>query len=230
MKFEWPLMLPMVQNIMNNTVHSALGVEPSRLIFGDRVTPMRGVMEPLLKKGPTAPKRRRDVALPRDADGKIIQPTTVEDYLFQLYAEQTRITEAARAHQRKEVEARVEARKKYNKKNAGKPGGTEMTKFEEGEYVLVDHPNAPVKNKLSTPWFGPLQVLSVAEEETGMYLCQDMVSLKSNRYHYTRLCKYDPTASKPDVVARKDYQESIPRVSTRKRRASKKAREAAGDA
>lgn len=45
---EWPKLLPLVQHIMNHSVHSQLGFTPHAMLYGDLVFPMDRVLHKLV--------------------------------------------------------------------------------------------------------------------------------------------------------------------------------------
>ena len=47
---EWSILLPLVQRIMNASVHSAIGVSPAQVIFGNAITLDKGIFIPHDKK------------------------------------------------------------------------------------------------------------------------------------------------------------------------------------
>ena len=211
---RWPSLLPLVQRLMNCTVHSAIGIEPIRLVFGNMVTPDRGVLRQFLTQTPEASalvsRARPAASSTGDPAAALAAGNTVtpENYLQLLFAEQARLHSTARDFQRKEVERRIRQRARLHP--------VPFESFEDGDYVLVDHPNAPVKNKLSTPWFGPLFVVEADRDD--IYMCQDLVTNKVARYHASRLIKFDTLFTHPihpELVARTDYQEKPARRSAR---------------
>ena len=82
----WSASLPLVQRIINATPHSATGVPPARLLYGDAVTLDRGVITPF-----------------QEAHGPIV----VEDYIIKLTAAQQAIIQASQDHQDLVVEERL---------------------------------------------------------------------------------------------------------------------------
>ena len=49
-KPEWSIHLPLIQRILNASVHSALGVSPAQLLFGNAITLDRGIFLPRSEK------------------------------------------------------------------------------------------------------------------------------------------------------------------------------------
>jgi hypothetical protein len=110
----WSTVMPLIQRILNASVHSALGTTPARVLFGDRISLNRGVLVSF------------------EGGGGEQASTTVEDYIQHLTAAQKAIIEASQACQDKVIQARLEATPKT------------PTSFEVGDYVLISPPERPL--------------------------------------------------------------------------------------
>lgn len=75
---RWYLALPLVQRIINSTVHSATGISPARLVFGDCVTLDRGLL----------------------FDYSSANMTTVSEYMRNILEVQDILMQNAESHQR----------------------------------------------------------------------------------------------------------------------------------
>ena len=88
-KRNWSTYLPMVQRIINTSIHSALGTSPARVVFGDNAYLDRGLNSPIMKLN----------------EDKL---TTYEDYIQGLNKQIKLITESSVKHQREVIGKRLE--------------------------------------------------------------------------------------------------------------------------
>lgn len=130
-KDNWSVLLPLVQRILNATPHSAIGMSPSRLLFGGAVTSDRSVLVNLEESSRAS--ARRYVA---------------EDYVQELISAQRDLLVAAQKHQDEIISERMQSSPEH------------PTTFEEGQYVLVSYHERP-PNKLSPRWRGPMVIKEV---------------------------------------------------------------------
>ena len=112
-KRTWSQYLPLVQRIINNSFHSAIGTTPSRVVFGDRIFLDRGFDRILHQK--------------KNSNEK----TTYEDYIQELNTELRMIASKSVAYQDKVISERLS-------KSLENP-----TTFEVGDLVLVSYPERP---------------------------------------------------------------------------------------
>ena len=112
-KRNWSQYLPLVQRIINNSFHSAIGTTPSRVVYGDRIFLDRG-FDKILHQKKNSNKR-----------------TTYEDYIQELNTELHMIASKSVAHQDKVIKERLS-------KSPENP-----RTFEVGGLVLVLHPKRP---------------------------------------------------------------------------------------
>eukprot|EP00762_Andalucia_godoyi_P007957 ANDGO_01279.mRNA.1 Retrovirus-related Pol polyprotein from transposon 412 len=125
---HWSQALPIVQRILNSTVHSSLGTTPSKLLFGDAINLNREILV-------DTPEASQTIETSEQADQYIRTLTDVQ--------------QAA-------VLASQEFQSKVVQKHLEKSCGTEV-RFANGDYVLVKYPErAP--SKISPKWKGPLVV------------------------------------------------------------------------
>ena len=88
-KRNWSTYLPMVQRIINTSVHSAIGTSPARIVFGDKAYLDRGLNEPKIRM------REENI-------------TTYEDYIQNLNTQLKAISEVSVEFQRKVLAKRKE--------------------------------------------------------------------------------------------------------------------------
>jgi hypothetical protein len=88
-KRSWSSYLPMVQRVINTSIHSAIGTSPARVVFGDKAYLDRGLNEPSVKV----------------SEGNI---TTYEDYIQDLNTQLKTIAEISVEFQRKVIAKRME--------------------------------------------------------------------------------------------------------------------------
>ena len=112
-KRNWSQYLPLVQRIINNSFHSAIGTTPSRVVFGDRIFLDRG-FDKILQQ-------------PKNSNER----TTYEDYIQELNSELRTIASKSVAFQDKVIRDRMS-------KSPENP-----TTFEVGDLVLVSYPERP---------------------------------------------------------------------------------------
>ena len=126
---SWSKWLPLIQRIVNATVHSSIGTTPARVLFGDYVNLDRGILFPFNPE--------------EEGEG-----TTAEDYVQELIKAQRLILETSQNFQNKVVEKALE-------KN---PAEEDLSEFEQGDLVLMSYPNRP-PSKLHAPWRGPFAIV-----------------------------------------------------------------------
>ena len=128
---DWSVYLPLVQRIMNASVHSSIGMSPAQLLFGNAVTLDRGIFLPH-KRGYTS-NEESEVSFSEWAD--------------KMRDQQARLIEIARKNQ-SETDAL-----KIAKKNP------ERTEFPVNSYVLVKYRDRP-PTKFHSNWRGPMRVVN----------------------------------------------------------------------
>lgn len=177
---DWSLCLPLVQRIMNASVHKSIGVSPAQLIFGNSIQLDRN----LLPKGEV---------ISTDA------PTETTNYLDKLLTKQAEIIAIAQANQLETDEYHL-----------SKSDPSKLTSFPVNSFVLCNYPGVMggkprAPTKLHTQWEGPFRVISHIGDE---YLIHDASSDTSRKVHVTRLkaFHYDPKFTNPIEVASSDRQ------------------------
>jgi hypothetical protein len=188
-KNDWAVYLPMVQRLMNSTVHVVLGVSPHQIIFGNSTDLQRGLI-PTLNK---------------EIENRTTNPLLLRSWVDDLLNKQQKLIKVALntqlKYQDKQINKRLKAR-----------GDNLPTAFPINSYVLVRYP--PSKQgrgpptKLHSFWRGPYRVESMLGDK---YTLLNLITGQSNTYHVTQLKEflYNGDESIPLNIARKDHDEFI---------------------
>lgn len=158
---QWSDLLPLVQRMINASVHSAIGTSPARILFGDTL----------------------------DLDRCLLTPAPVghvfdaESYVDVLQHNQRIIIEEANAYQ-EEVCRKVIA--KAARANRGKPARA----FNVGDWVLVRPQPAFPLHKLKPRLFGPFRVSS-CDAESEIVVVVDIVKNKLRKFLKRNLELFD---------------------------------------
>jgi hypothetical protein len=178
---DWSNSLPLVQRIMNASVHSALGVSPAQLLFGNAVTLDRGIFLP------HAQKAKKGVT-----DGQ----ENLSEWADSMLAKQAELLDIARKSQKQTDDYHIV-----------QASGGEVTEFPINSYVLAKYRDRP-PTKFHTPWKGPMRVIA---SKKNTYTLQDLVTNKEYEYHVTQLktFQYDRNETDPVDIARKEAQEFV---------------------
>ena len=178
---EWSESLPLVQRIMNASVHSAIGYSPAQLLFGNAVTLDRGIFRP---------------ANPEGYKGGNGQPKKLSEWAEKMFVKQAQILEIARQSQMNTDDYHI---------LEAEPGA--RTEYPINSYVLLKYRDRP-PTKFHTKWAGPMRVVS---NKTNTYTLQDLVTNNLRNYHVTQLkpFEYDPMKIDPLDVARKERDEYV---------------------
>jgi hypothetical protein len=176
----WKAYLPIVQRIMNATVHSALGVAPATLLHGGVLDLNRGLF----------------TALPKINES---QTQPLGEYVQKLIASERWLLDLSQLHQ-----------DRVNAENVVKRQKGEPTIFPINSYVLAMYPMTRMgrrsKSKLHTPLKGPFRVTAF---EGDRYTVYNEVNKEEYVYHVTQLKPFihDPRKVNPFDVALHDSQE-----------------------
>ncbi len=176
---EWYQYLPLVQRIMNASVHSALKLSPAQLLFGNAVTLDRGIFVPH--------ERDREGFKSKD------KSTELSEWAQNMLTKQAELMKIAQQSQKSTDDFHMS-------QSVG-----EHTEFPVNSYVLVQYRDRP-PTKFHTQWEGPLRVVNVKKNT---YTLQNLVTLKTRDVHVTQLkpFRYDATEINPVDIARKEAQE-----------------------
>jgi hypothetical protein len=167
----WAQVLPMVQRIMNATVHSALGVSPAQILFGNAVRLERG----MFKSNPFLENGARQSPFHKTKN-------SVRLWIDRMLSNQQACIDAA-----------LETISARDAEHISSHPLSELTVFPVNSYVLVAYPKSAMgrkaPNKLTPPWRGPLRVVSIDHNEytlhnlvTGRLEVQHITSLREYRY------------------------------------------------
>lgn len=126
----WRYSLPLVQRIMNASVHDAIGVSPAQLLFGNSITLDRGVI------------------IPSTSDGKEVN---LSDWAKQMLDKQEELLKVAQQKQSDQNSHKIQSLIAKE--------GENYTEYPVNSYVLVNYHNRP-PSKLHTNLKGPLRVVS----------------------------------------------------------------------
>eukprot|EP00969_Alexandrium_andersonii_P159353 7040487-Alexandrium_andersonii.AAC.2 len=179
---SWYSCLPMVQRIINSTIHAQIGASPAQLLFGNAVDLDRGLYVHLEQ-----PREGQD-----DPQGH----TNYRDWYDEMLAKQALLLRTA-ARLQKEAD-----RSHISGLIPGLP-----TEFAIGSYVLAKYPPTAMGHKpptkLHTPWRGPYRVINV---NGAKYTLQDLVTMRNEDVHVSLLkpFHYDPAETDPLTVALAD--------------------------
>lgn len=163
---DWPSLLPLVQRIVNATVHSSTGFSPAQLLFGNRINLDRALVTGTITSSPDAILRNSEHA----------------KYLSRLVEAQATLLAAAQRHQDEIVERR----------RAVDPDTPEPTRFAVGDLVLVRPVGKP--EKLAPRLQGPYIVISIGGHDMNQYVLEHLASHTRPRspVHVERLVPFTP--------------------------------------
>jgi hypothetical protein len=150
---DWSDYVPLVQRTINSAVNRTTGLAPAKLLYGNAIDLNRMLLNPPVDTGPQV---------------------TYHQYLQDMLAAQTTLTEAALERQRVVVEARL----------AKAPANP--TTFAVGSYVLVQPKGVP-GIKYDVKWWGPYVV---TEQRHESYYCQDLNTHQIFQFTADRLKPY----------------------------------------
>jgi hypothetical protein len=181
---DWPNNLPLVQRIMNSTIHSSTGVSPAQMLFGNAVSLDKGLFEP------TSLIKERE------------ETTNISEWIDKRLAAQATILRVAKEHQEAKDAQHIAD-------NSGR-----VDEFAPGTYVLTRYPQVSTfkvrgpPTKFHTLWKGPLRVVS---SKGARYTLINLVTNETEDTHVTNLKEFLFDADKvdPKAVAYKDDREFI---------------------
>ncbi len=125
---DWSKYIPVVQFIVNTSVHSATGVTPHSVLYGDHIRPHRGLLPRLL--------------------GEEARPeaTPMHEFVNRLKDRLEHVTAIARRHQKDII---MSADRRFS---------PVKDKFNPGDHVLLTYPKRSKPSKLSPSFMGPFVV------------------------------------------------------------------------
>ncbi len=128
----WRDSLPLVQRILNASVHSSIGVSPAQLLFGNSINLDRGI---LFKQNLSTHEL-----------------TNLSEWTSNMLEKQETLLKLAKSMQEENDEFHIATHNKANSTTA-------ITEYSDNEYVLVNYHNRP-PSKFHTNLKGPLRVVS----------------------------------------------------------------------
>lgn len=173
----WSDYLPLIQRILNSTVHSSIGVSPSRLLYGTHINLNRNLMMDTSKKV-----------------GDLNVDVDTPEYIKKFEEAYHRINKAA-------LEVLEDTITKRLEESPIRPDG-----FEVGDHVLV-RPAAGsmgAVHKLMPVGMGPRLVVA---KRGNVYTIKNLINNKTNLYDLSRLEKYNMDRTEdPLGIASRDQQ------------------------
>jgi hypothetical protein len=179
---EWRKYLPLIQRIMNSTVHSRTGAAPAQLLFGNACNLTRGIFN---SREQVEQTHHQDIPL--------------SEWASDMLKRQAYLISVAEENQIAQDKAHIAA------------NTHELTDFPVGSYVLIDYQNTGFKSgpptKPLTPRKGPLRVLS-KDASGNQYTLLNLTNNKEEQVHITRIhpFNHDEAHTNPTAVANKDVQ------------------------
>ena len=184
-KTKWAIALPLIQRVINSTVHSSTGHAPAQILFGNNIDLDKRVLH----------------APPETPEG----PVAYSDHVVELLNMQSEIIAKTQRIQEIVNNTAVEKRLK------NMPPTVE---FEINDYVLWATPENILKtdsraDKLSSHYRGPYRVVGV---DGSRIKIQNLITLEIKQVMITQLVKfkYDPNIVDPHEVAMHASQEFYP--------------------
>ena len=175
-KSKWATYLPLVQRIMNASVHTTLGVSPAQLVFGNAVRLDRNLL-------PEIPLQIRHSG------------QAVNVYLNDLLETQKEIVQIALRNQLQTDQFHI----------ANRGGNKPITEFPINSYVLVNYEGKDHRppSKLHTFLRGPLRIVN---RNGPIYTLENLVKNKLEDFHIKLLhpFKFDEAKVDPKEVAQHD--------------------------
>jgi hypothetical protein len=179
---SWCDYLPLVQRIMNATIHSSIGVSPAALLFGNSTQLDRGIFLPIAEHA-----INEDTSKP---------PEKLSEWVKKMLLHQSTLIGVAQQYQKEKDKLHISSVDINN-----------ITFFPVGTFVLVRYPKTAFgrkpPSKLNLSWKGPLRVVS---RQGDKYKLQNLVTEKEEEHHsrYMKEFIYDSTKVDPRLIANKD--------------------------
>jgi hypothetical protein len=177
-KANWLHSLPLVQRILNATVHSSIGVSPAQLVFGNSVTLERQLVSDVALKQMVGEEKANELVATKASVA--ITPSNYREYMDKMLSMQSTLLQIAQQLQEERDD------RHHKKQQTGA-----VTEFPIGSYVKV-RPNQSAfghkgPTKLHTPWQGPYRVVN---HVGSVYTLQDLVTLQNRDVHVTNIQEY----------------------------------------
>jgi len=184
-KENWSLTLPLVQRVMNTTVHSTIGVAPAQIIFGNAIDLDRHILHE-----PQASERENQ---------------TYSEYVMKLLNMQAEVI--AKAQQTQEVVTQLHVANKLRTLR-------NTPDFNQNEYVLWEYPENGLArdsrpDRLTPHYRGPYRVIQSVGSKVQI---QNLITLELHEVIVSQLKRfhYDPALVNPERIAHHANQEFLP--------------------
>ena len=162
----WNKFLPLVQRIINSTVHESIGVSPAQIILDDALNLKRGFIISVEDK--------------EKFDSEVV----MSEYSKDMIERQAEIISIAQRHQHQVNEQYIATKNKKYK-------DMEITEFPVNSYVLLGYPPTNLKkgppNKLMMNWQGPYKVISYIGNN---YTILSLATMKEETVNIKRLKQF----------------------------------------
>jgi transposase InsO family protein len=201
---NWHVKLPMVQRIMNASIHSITQQSPARLIFGDAITLDRNIFLTPEQLTITA---NSNIATTSEVDSTAVEidPAKIATW-----------TAERRAMQREILDITKDIQQKIDIEHVESINPATLTRFENESFVLVMYPRSTIADsrpptKLHSFWRGPLKIISSIGNE---YQLLDMVNNTIEKHHVTSLKQFffSATTSPREIALTDEQQWDIERI------------------
>ena len=184
-KSKWSMALPLIQRVMNTTVHSSIGTSPSQIIFGNAIDLDRRILHEPFAHNATE--------------------RTYSEYVMNLLNVQAEIIAKAQATQEAVTEQHI-ARQLRERRQA--------PEIKQDDYVLWEYPENGLArdsrpDRLTPHYRGPYRVIKTTPRSIQI---QNLVTEELHEVISPSLKKFnfDPTIINPENVARQAQQEFLP--------------------
>lgn len=177
---EWSTYLPLVQRIMNASVHSSTGFSPAQLLFGNTVKLDEGIFLPHKKGYNNEPEPE----------------TTLAEWAQKMQDKQAELIEIARQNQMSKDQHHIMQAE-----------AADTTEFPINSYVLVKYRDRP-PTKFHSTWRGPMRVINFNKSHyTLQDLVTE--KLRNFHVTQLKAFKYDPMDVDPAEIARVEQNEFL---------------------
>jgi hypothetical protein len=202
LKKDWSILLPLVMRLMNSEVHSALGISPSQMLFGNQIILDRGIFLPSSQR-PIPHSAVPAVQTNNRRKKKDDQIVTLSNYTANMIRLQADLILVAQRSQ-----------KDLNLFHINQRDHRQYTEYAPNSYVLVEY--EPIFNsttrrgptKIHAPLRGPMKVVS---NIGGSYTLKNLITNQDEVHHISKLREfvYDEALVDPHEVAKSDTLEYL---------------------
>jgi hypothetical protein len=176
--------LPIVQRIMNNSIHSSIGERPARILFGGSIDLDKQILY--------------DAELP--SPGKY----SLKEFTKKLFERQKALLELAKKHQ-DDIDVKNTSKRLQDQENIDPTKRTDEFSFPVGSFVLAEYETGlnggrRPPNKTLAPKEGPFRVV---KKEHPVYDLEHLATGKKRTCHISLLSPflYEPEHTDPEEIA-----------------------------